>query len=275
MAGSGLTFNGSPYGLLMLAALSLVAAASLTLDRLESNRFKLVAASLVTVFSIGPLIFMAATNSTVVQHNDGRVVPAIVLAEAKAGSRLKLLEIQTNSNALTAQLITGDGQHLDDQNLAYGFSLGNQSVANELSAVGNLVSRLALGSSQGLQQQLTDLGVGYVLLKPTTKTSETSTANASATEFRQQISTNLDSLVELESLGATDLGSLWRVSEPNATLAKPAAEQESPWSITKGIQLASILGFVLLAIPSRRPQTGKQRDSEIFSPDANEGDDFA
>lgn len=269
VAGSGLTFNGSPYGLLMLAALSLIGAAGLALDWLQSNKFKLVAGSLVMVLSIAPLVFVAATNPSVLQYTDGRVVPAIVLAEAKAGSRLKLLEIRTDSNTLTAQLSTGDGQHLDDQNLAYGFSLGNQSVANELSSVGDLVSRLALGSSQELRQRLTELGVGYVLLKPARNAAELEI------EFRQRISTNLDSLLELESLGATDLGSLWRVREPNSMLAKPIANQESPWSITKGIQLASILGFVLLAIPSRRPQTSKQSDSEIFATDENEGDDFA
>ena len=269
VAGTGLTSNGSPYPLLMVAALALVGAAALALDLVEARRFKVALGAALAVTAVAPMLFAAATNPVQVQHSDGRVVPAIVLAEAQAGSRLKLLEIREQQSALTAQLITGDGQHLDDQNLAYGFSLGNESVAQELSSVGDLVSRLALGSNQQLQQKLTDLGVGYVLLK-----TQADAADADR-EFAQKVATNLDSLAELESLGETDLGKLWRVISPNTELAKPAAEVESPWSITKGIQLAAILIFVLLAIPSRRPRTGNQSDSEIFAQDANEGDDFA
>jgi hypothetical protein len=253
----------------MVAALALVGAAALALDLVEARRFKVALGAALAVTAVAPMLFAAATNPVQVQHSDGRVVPAIVLAEAQAGSRLKLLEIREQQSALTAQLITGDGQHLDDQNLAYGFSLGNESVAQELSSVGDLVSRLALGSNQQLQQKLTDLGVGYVLLK-----TPADAADADR-EFAQKVATNLDSLAELESLGETDLGKLWRVISPNTELAKPAAEVESPWSITKGIQLAAILIFVLLAIPSRRPRTGNQSDSEIFAQDANEGDDFA
>jgi hypothetical protein len=33
--------------------------------------------------------------------------------------------------------------------------------------------------------------------------------------------------------------------------------------------------FVLLAIPSRKPRSGNQRDSEIFDNESSEGDDFA
>ncbi len=271
VTGSGLTSNGSPYALLMLAAFAMIGAAAITLESLQSKRLKVVLAASASLASIAPMLFAAAVNPVQVKHTDGRVVPAIVFAEASAGSRLKLLEIRPadQPKTLTAQLITGDGQHLDDQNLAYGFSLGNATVAEELTAVGDLVSRLALGSNQQLDQKLNELGVGYILLKPTPNATE------SQLQFAQRVGTNLDSLVELESLGATDLGSLWRVVSPNTELAKPAAEVESPWSITKGIQLTAILMFVLLAIPSRKPRSGSQRDSEIFDNESSEGDDFA
>lgn len=269
VTGTGLTSNGNPYGLLTVCALAILGAAAVALDLLDARRVKLVVGSVIALASVIPLAFAAATNPAEVRHSDGRVVPAIVLAEAQAGSRLKLLEIRESANSLTAQLITGDGQHLDDQNLAYGFSLGNESVAQELSSVGEMVSRLALGSNQQLQRQLTELGVGYVLLKPNQNPTE------SERQFAQKVSTNLDSLSELESLGETDLGRLWKVVEPNAELSKPDTTVQSPWSITKGVQLAAILGFILLAVPTRRPSAGKQRDSEIFSEDASDGDDLA
>jgi hypothetical protein len=47
--------------------------------------------------------------------------------------------------------------------------------------------------------------------------------------------------------------------------------------MTKAVQLAVILGFVLLAIPGRSNSSGRRRESEIFvgqTGEANGGEEF-
>jgi hypothetical protein len=54
------------------------------------------------------------------------------------------------------------------------------------------------------------------------------------------------------------------VREPNQELLNADLKPSSPWSITKGVQLAILLGFVLLAIPTTNQRRRVSGDSEIF-----------
>jgi hypothetical protein len=69
---------------------------------------------------------------------------------------------------------------------------------------------------------------------------------------------------ELEAVGSTDSGQLWRVRAPNKELLNAGLQPNSPWSITKGVQLAVLLGFVLLAIPTTNQRRRVSGDSQIF-----------
>ena len=53
-----------------------------------------------------------------------------------------------------------------------------------------------------------------------------------------------------------DLGRLWRVREPEAAVDETTS---SPWSITKAVQVSVLLGYLLMAVPSR---TSRRRGSE-------------
>jgi hypothetical protein len=79
-----------------------------------------------------------------------------------------------------------------------------------------------------------------------------------------QLGISLDSVKELEAVGATDSGRLWRVRSPNQELLNAGLSQRSPWSVTKVIQLSVLLGFVLLAIPSTNQRRRVSGDSQIF-----------
>jgi hypothetical protein len=71
----------------------------------------------------------------------------------------------------------------------------------------------------------------------------------------------LESSTLLEGAGLTPYGDLWRVlgvaAEDNPTTDR------NPWSITKAIQLMALLGFILLAVPSR-PKLRRAKDAAIF-----------
>ena len=79
-----------------------------------------------------------------------------------------------------------------------------------------------------------------------------------------QLAIGLDSVKELESVGSTDFGRLWRVRTPSQELLNAQLKQASPWSITKVVQLTVLLGFVLLAIPTTNQRRRVSGDSEIF-----------
>jgi hypothetical protein len=147
---------------------------------------------------------------------------------------------------LAAELVAGDGVHLDDVSLAYRFSIANLA-GERYSEIAQLVADLVSANGTPISSRLQNQHIGYVLV-PNGTTSELS-----------DLGIALDSVSELETVGATDLGRLWRVREPKA------AEDEttsSPWSITKAVQVSVLLGYLLMAVPSR---TSRRRgNEEIF-----------
>jgi len=48
------------------------------------------------------------------------------------------------------------------------------------------------------------------------------------------------------------------------------AEDKSPWSITKLVQLSILIGFTLLAVPTTGSRSRKSKSAEIFI--ENDGD---
>jgi hypothetical protein len=115
-----------------------------------------------------------------------------------------------------------------------------------------LVADLASANGTDLSGVLTDTGVGFVLVPDQTSA------------VSSQLAISLDSVSELESVGATEFGRLWRVREPNQDLLNVHSSSNSYWSITKGVQFAILAGFVLLALPSSNQRRRVSGDSQIF-----------
>jgi GT2 family glycosyltransferase len=242
------TVNGSPAALLIVAGLALVSLVAVAVDGIPARKARRVIAALAVVLVVLPGLTLSLLNKPSVQFTDGRVVPSIVAAEAEQGSNLKLLELtpsidSSGGKRLAAELVSGDGVHLDDLSLAYRFSIS--TLANsKYSEVAQLVADLVSANGTPLTKRLKDQHIGYVLVP-----------NGTSDEL-SELGIALDSVSELETVGVTDFGRLWRVRDP-----QPAAAQDpsSPWSITKGVQVVILLGFVLMAVPSR---TNRRRGSE-------------
>jgi hypothetical protein len=213
--------------------------------------------------AVVPLAFLAASSSNPLQYNDGRVVPSIVAAEAQQGSQLNLLIVNPQKNldgqvSYAAELVAGNGVQLEDVSLGYRFSIGASSngFGYELKArraqAAALVADLVSANGKPIQTQLDLAKVGYVLL-PT-----------NSNEASGELAIGLDSIKELEAVGITEFGKLWRVKSPNQELLQPGQSTESYWSITKAIQLAVLLAFILLALPTSRAARAKPADNAIF-----------
>jgi hypothetical protein len=245
------TVNGSPWALLIVAGLALICLASIAVDAIPAKNARRVIASITVVLAVLPGITLAAFQAPSIKYSDGRVVPSIVAAEAEQGSTLKLLVLTPSVDSaggkrLVAEMVAGDGVHLDDISLAYRFSIASLA-SQKYSKIAQLVADLVSANGTPISDRLREQHIGYVLVP--------SGASAELSE----LGIALDSVSELETVGATDFGRLWRVRNPQqAALADPS----SPWSITKAAQVIILVGFALMSLPSRSPR--RRGVEEIF-----------
>lgn len=251
--------NGSPAVLMSIFGLFLAILFTLGLKAITKPTARKIIGSALAVTSLAPAIFLTVTANPNLRYTDGRVVPSIVAAESEQGSALKMLVINPEVNSdgsiqFGAEVVSGDGVQLEDVSLSYRFALADikQSRANEYNLVSQLVADLASANGSDLQKAIDEAGIGYVLVPD------------KSSQIAGQLGVALDSVKELEAVGSTDYGQLWRVREPNQQLLNAGLEPNSPWSITKGVQLAVLLGFVLLAIPTTNQRRRVSGDSQIF-----------
>ena len=255
--------NGSIFVLASFATLGLVSLVAIALNEINRPKLRPWIASVLVLSAVVPLAFLAASSSNPLQYNDGRVVPSIVAAEAQQGSQLNLLIVNPQKNldgqvSYAAELVAGNGVQLEDVSLGYRFSIGASSngFGYELKArraqAAALVADLVSANGKPIQTQLDLAKVGYVLL-PT-----------NSNEASGELAIGLDSIKELEAVGITEFGKLWRVKSPNQELLQPGQSTESYWSITKAVQLAVLLAFILLALPTSRAARAKPADNAIF-----------
>lgn len=266
--------NGSPYALLALAAMGIITLAIFALDQLSVRAPRRIFAALTAAITVVPSAMFFAVGPTQVSFGGERVVPSIVAAETARGSQLKTLvlkdvtvqEGETQQRRLTAELVSGDGVQLDDVSSAYRFALaGLAKDRTEYAQVGQLVADLASANGTDSTAALRAAGIGYIL-QP-----------SSSSQNARALAIALDGNDALEAVGQTDYGRLWRVTHPNVELSVAPKSTPSPWSTTKIVQLAVILGFILLAIPGRSVTSGRRRESEIFVGQTDEptgGDDY-
>lgn len=244
---------GSPMVLLAVYGLAISVLLALALDQLSSVIARRWAAGVLVTALLPIMAFMGSTVPAI-KHTDGRVVPSIVAAEAAQQLALKVLVINPVAQSdgsvdYSAELITGDGVHFEDLSLNYRFALAGQtSEAKE--QLSDLVGSLVAANDSDLEGTLFDAGIGYILVPQ---------AQSSA---RADLAINLNSVKELEAVGETDFGGLWRVAKPNTAAIAEPVDASGLWSITKGVQAAILAGFVLLALPT---SAGRRRKSAAES----------
>ena len=260
--------NGSPAALLIAVGLGLAMLLVIALDGITAKRAKRTVAAIAVTLLIAPNLSLSLLNAPIeipglgehrapsLNYSDGRVVPSIVAAEAQQGSSHKLLVLtpsvdSSGKQRLAAELVAGDGVHLDDVSLAYRFSIA-KIAKQKYGQIAQLVADLVSANGTNLTQPLQQQQISYVLVP------------LGASSSLAEIGIALDSVSELEPVGVTDFGRLWRVREPSkSALVAPS----SPWSITKGVQLAILIGFGLMAIPTR---SNRRRGTEEIFMDAAE-----
>ncbi|CAB4690031.1 unannotated protein [freshwater metagenome] len=77
----------------------------------------------------------------------------------------------------------------------------------------------------------------------------------------------MNSVAELDQVGTTEFGQLWRVKKP---FVSGRNVEQSLFSVTKTVQLAVLIGFVLLALPTARGRKNRTRAENSFEPEGEQ-----
>jgi hypothetical protein len=221
---------------------------TLLLAHLADTSFVLRVSALATVALVGllPAAFQLVTVTPQVTYSDGQIVPSIIQADVSSGTYWRTLQLEsTSEGGLVAQVFTGSGVKLNHISSGYKISsTTNPEVNPEYQELGQLVANLASANGAEIYPTLEKFGIGYILVKPVDR----------------NLQLALDSTRELESIGLTDYGQLWKVEDVPAQIqAKPL-----DFGLVKIGQLAVLALFVWFAIPARTKKKRKTNDSEIF-----------
>jgi hypothetical protein len=232
----------SPTPLVMLTVIAVIAAIGIWLDSLTRVGWRRVLVSAAVVGGLVPLAVSSALTPAKVSFGETRNLPAIFEAEAKAGNDLRLLVISNigaaENQEFRAEIIRPNGLRLDSVSTAYRFSsqnVSNLSSDTLKSAISELVSNLVSANGKDLNPSLKEAGIGYVLV--------------TEAEGNSDLAVSLNSVVELDQVGKTEFGQLWRVKASDTFEVK---DNQTYWSITKSVQLGILFGYVLLALPTSR-----------------------
>jgi len=202
--------------------------------------------------AVVPVIVTIATGGSAVVGN-ARVLPAIVEAEAVATPELGTLVLTAQDDgSIRAQVERGAGTTLESfSSLDSALPALNESLAT---VAGNLASFGAADATETFQR----VGIHFVLAPST---------SGPATATTQRIVESLDASSQLQAVGETEVGVLWRTSAGPGDAPEAAPPGPIALSILS-VLCALLAATVLLALP-----TGPRR--RVVDAASRPGDDPA
>lgn len=249
---SGIEFdlgNGSNVGVNVTALLGLFGLALILLVAHladASSALRIASLSTVAILGLAPAAYQMFIDPPKVIYSDGRIVPSIIQADVSAGSFWRTLQLESTAEGrLVAQVFEGDGVKLNHISSGYKISSStNPAVNPDYQELGQLVANLASANGAEIFPALEQFGIGYILVNPVDR----------------DLQLALDSTRELESIGVTDFGQLWKVKD----IPAGTTSQDLDLGIVKIGQLAVLVIFAWVAIPLKRRKKRANKDSEIF-----------
>ena len=220
--------------------------------------------------AVAPPLVTLITGAGAVTASDGRVQPAIVVAEAVEDPGLGILVLRPQPDgSLGATLERGAGTTLDRTSTFAATRPEPSAAQRELAELaGNLASRGGFDPAPVLAR----LGIEFVVLTPGADTTE-------ADGIRERTAEALDAQPALETVGDTARGSLWRF--PDYAPVEQPFDGSGPGALALAGQVAVFAFAVLLALPTGRrrrvaaageeePDAGDVFDADGFETDAFE-----
>ena len=259
---------GAPLSLMWLG---LVGCIIVSLEALGAAAAAFGALTIATTVVLGaPLIGAALLGTTAIQPTTGRLVPAVVAAEATANPQVGTLVITPadtgkGDDAIIARVERGHGTPLTGQSTLHATRTSPTERDIHLATLaGNLISRTGYNTAEELAAQ----GIDFVVLAPaTTDTDSTQATTRRATEA-------LGASGALSAVGAGQSGMLWRVAGETTAPERPHADDVGALGtlIPAGQALIFVI-TLLLAIPTRRAHRALRTAPDALSDPATTFDE--
>ncbi len=208
----------------------------------------------------GTALFLGATN---VHPTDGTTLPAYVLARASGDRALGTLILSAQPDGgLSVSLERGFGPTLDNSSTTINTVVRASDTDRQLA---ELAANLASISDNDSRQALRDFGIGSIVLTPMNPNSVPA-PTAAQFDMNARTSVALDANPQLDAVGDTTFGLLWRFSAPDTTASAELTPSSATQPWRTGIfvlQLLVLLGALLVAIPSGVPQPAVRPRTEL------------
>jgi GT2 family glycosyltransferase len=252
---------------LSLYWLGLIGAAVIALDALGRGAAVPALATMMAVaVAVAPLAVLAVAGGTAIQPSAGRVLPALVSAEAGDSPWIGTLRLTASgSDVLLADLERGAGTTYERISTLV---TTRTTISERQEQIAVLAGNLASTSGRDLGTDLDALAIGFVLLADSGRESPAALRTVDAISGDDRFA----------PIGDTPFGTLWEVVDAPQTAppAGPGPFDTALGSITAIAQLV-VLGLVLLlSIPTvrrRRIRSARGRDADMAPAGDGEDDD--
>ncbi|MCC4907829.1 glycosyltransferase [Microbacterium sp. cx-59] len=258
-----------PGGALSLAWLGVVGAAIVALDAgipVRRRALRVVGAGVV----IGTLLVVAVPSATsmlrgtaLLQNGPSTTLPAYVAAQGADDLSVgTILITPQNSGAVAARVVWGGSDTLGGHSTLTATRPAPTEDDREVAA---LTADLVSASSEDVVRRAAALGIQFVVVAP-----ESATESDAARALRLTAETALNERSDLDAVGPTPKGTLWRISTDVADRPGASAADDR---LTLAISLIQFVVFavaLLLSVPTAASRRQARRMPRTVGPRARE-----
>ncbi|MBA8816640.1 GT2 family glycosyltransferase [Microbacterium halimionae] len=210
-----------------------------------------------------PSLTAVSRDESVLANGPTSTLPAYVAAQGRDDASVGTIVLTPlDDGAIVAEIIWGGSETIGGQSTFLNTRITATDADNETAA---LTAALVSATSADAVTQLADEGIGFVLLAPSpgTESDEARTVRLSA-------QTALDQRENLDAVGDTAKGLLWRVTDDVAPRAEASVFVRETGRLIAIVQLIVFGAAVLLAVPTSASRRAARRTPRIVGPHAQE-----
>lgn len=249
-----------PGTALSLAWAGALAAALTALDVIPARTGLRAGASLVVIGALAvcvfPLLTSGVRGTALLANGPASTLPAYVTVEGRGTPENGTIVIAPHGDGSIATTVVWGGTETLGGQSTFA-STRTKATADDI-ALGSVTADLVSDSAADVVARIAAHGIGYVLLA-SPPDDETSTARS----MRLSATRSLDQRGDLENVGNTDKGVLWRVTATVADRAPLTAAERSESQFWVALQGVALAVAVLLAVPTRSSRRAARGSAHV------------